>query len=445
MMLRQLRAARRLGGLAASLPRAGEPLDALRAGCEPASWREAAARRALWGEGYGRSAATLALGAARGFCAAASDGAQSLVQRGSGSEAVLARESAALNGSGGDAGLAAQAAVAAPAPARAKRAPRVGVLNEKTASGRPKPDVRTVARLVELGWWATAEEAEAALTRRGTPQRFPFETAAPVIGWLVDTLGKEEHSGRRCYAAHAVFKFPLILTRSTSLLQRGWETVVLPLEDGGLGLEEAPARRRVASRPQVLTFSREFMLKRAAFLETLGVPDGRAAIARNVVLLGSSEDRLQKGSRFLRSQGLDVERMLSDQPTLLSLSQELLLEKLDFLRSVVGLDNSEISARLLVASLENVLRPRYFYALQRGAVHTPDYNFESLLKRVDADFVKTVGGFARGVHPSAEEMAAYRAHIASPAFCAYMDEQERQIRARGPSNASSEAPSGAKD
>ena len=28
------------------------------------------------------------------------------------------------------------------------------------------------------------------------------------------------------------------------------------------------------------------------------------------------------------------------------------------------------------------------------------------------------------------EIAAYKAHIATPAFCAYMDEQEQAIRAR---------------
>ena len=202
---------------------------------------------------------------------------------------------------------------------------------------------------------------------------------------------------------------------------------MLPLEDGGLGLEEAAARRRVASRPQVLTFSREFMLKRAAFLETLGVPDGRAAIVRNFVLLGSSEDRLQKGAKFLRSQGLDVERMLSNQPMLLcSYSPELLLRKLDFLRSVVGLRNEDILSPFLASSLDDRMRPRYFYALQRGALQR--FAFSSLMVCSDANFMKMVDGL--GAPASAEEVAAYKAHIVSPAFRAYMDEQEREIRAR---------------
>ena len=128
------------------------------------------------------------------------------------------------------------------------------MLNEKTASGRPKPDVRTVARLVELGWWATAEAAEAALTKRKVGSRFAYETAGPAIDWLIETLGEGKHrSGRSC-AAQAVFKWPRVLVYSTSSLQAGWEMVVHSREAGGLGLSLEVARWRVASHPQVLVF-----------------------------------------------------------------------------------------------------------------------------------------------------------------------------------------------
>jgi hypothetical protein len=96
-MLRWLQAARQLGGLAAALPRAAGPLEALRAACGPAALSAAAAHAVLWAEGCGRGATTLPLGAARGFAAAAGGG----------------------------------------------RASNTGVYGEKTASGRPKPDVRT--------------------------------------------------------------------------------------------------------------------------------------------------------------------------------------------------------------------------------------------------------------------------------------------------------------
>ena len=379
-MLRRLRAARVLGGLAAALPRAAEPLEALRAARGPAGLRAAAS---LWGEGCGRGTATLPLGAARGFAAAA----------------------------GG-------------------RARHSGVHGEKTASGRPKPDERTVARLLELGWWATPDEAEAALTRLKTANHFAYETAGPAIDWLIQTLGKGKHrSGRSC-AAQAVFKFPEILTRSTSLLQAGWEMVVHSREAGGLGLSMEKAQKRVASYPNVLVYSKEFVEKRATFLETLGVPDGRAAIAGQFPLLGYEESTLQRGAEWLRLQGLDVVRMISTHPQLLYLSPEGLSLKLDFMISVVGLSTSALSSALLTYSLENHMRPRYFYAQQRGVERR--YTFGSLVIPSDVNFLKMANSLAKGTHATAADVAAYRAHIATLAFRAYMDEQEAAIRARGP-------------
>ena len=341
MMLRRLQAARRLGGLAAALPRAAEQLEALRAACGPAALHAAATHAALWGEGCGRGAATLPLGGARGFAAAAGGG----------------------------------------------RAPNTGVHGEKTASGRPKPDERTVARLVELGWWATAEAAEAALTRGNKHNRYAYETAGAATDWLIETLGEGEHrSGRSC-AAQAVFKWPHILTYSTSALQKSWEMVVHSREAGGLGLPVEVARQRVASFPQVLNFSKEFVEKRAAFLETLGVPDGRVAIASQFTPLGVSESTLRNGAERLRAQGLDVVQMASLHPQLLMLSTEGLSLKLDFMRTVVGLNTSKSdTSRFLTASLDNLMRPRYFYALQRGVAQR--YTFGSLMKCTDASFLK---------------------------------------------------------
>ena len=383
-MLRRLQAAWRLGGLAAALPRAAEPLESLRAACWGGALHGAAAHAPLWGEGCGRGAAALPLGAARGFAAVAGGG----------------------------------------------RAPRVGVCGEKTASGRPKPDERTVARLLELGWWATPEEAEAALTRNKVTNRFAYETAGPAIDWLLETLGEGKHrSGRSC-AAQAVWQFPQILTLSTNLLQAGWEMVVQPRDTGGLGLPVEVARRQVASYPQVLGFSKELVETRISFLETLGVPDGRAAVAQHFQFLGSSEIRLRNGAEWLRAQGLDVVRMVSAHPDLLWRSPEGLLPKLDFMHTVVGLDTSEIASPFLTYSLEDRMRPRFFYALQRGVEQR--YTFGSLVIPSDVNFLKMANSLAKGTHATAADVVAYRAHIATPAFRAYMDEQEAAIRARGP-------------
>ena len=202
-MLRRLQAARRRRGLAAALPRAAEPLDALRAVHGASLGRAAAAHEALRSEGCGRSAVTRALRAARGFCAA-SGGGEEPAEPHVPAAAPPERESAAARGdANGDAGPARPDASAARAPTRAKRAQNTGAYGEKTANGRPKPDVRTVARLVELSWWDTAEAAEAALTKRKVNNRFAFETAGPAIDWLLITLGEEKHSSGRCLAAQA--------------------------------------------------------------------------------------------------------------------------------------------------------------------------------------------------------------------------------------------------
>ena len=162
-MWRRLLAARRLGGLAAALPRVAEPLVVSRAVCGRAVWRAAEAQDALSGEGWSCSAVARSLGSARSLCAAASSGVEPAEPP---VPAAAPPEREATTAARGDAdaesGPSTLDAKAVQVPTRTKRAPSVGVRNEKTASGQPKPDVRTVARLVELGWWDTAEAAEAA-------------------------------------------------------------------------------------------------------------------------------------------------------------------------------------------------------------------------------------------------------------------------------------------
>ena len=335
-MLRRLQAAKRLGGLAAALPRAAEPLDALRVVFGAWQWRAAAAKEALRSEGCSRSAVTRTLGTPRGF-AAATDSGDGPVKPPVAAAAPPESESSAARGDA-DRDAASSDASEARAPTRAKRASHNGIRGEKTASGRPKPDVRTVERLVQLGWCDTAEAAEAMLTKRKVSHRYAFDTAGPVIDWLNNTLGQEPHSSGRCLAAHAVNQVPLLLVYSTSMLQRGWKMVTLSRQAGGLDLPEDVARRCVATTPTILKFSKEFVQKRAAFLEMLGVPDGRSAIASHFTFLGFAQNKLSSNAEWLRSQGLDVKRILSSHPSLLKYSAKSLSPKLDFMQNVLGLD-----------------------------------------------------------------------------------------------------------
>ena len=98
--------------------------------------------------------------------------------------------------------------------------------------------------------------------------------------------------------------------------------------------------------------------------------------------------------------------------------------KLDFMLNVVGLDVGGIAFGFLIGSLDNVMRPRFFYAMQREA----RYAFSTLVKCSEAKFVKMVHSLKK--QANVDEIAAYKAHITSPAFLAYMDEQERSIRTR---------------
>ena len=88
----------------------------------------------------------------------------------------------------------------------------MGVLNEKTADGKPKPDERTVADLVRRGWFKSEEAAVALLTRgNANHSRYAFETAEPAADWLEATLGPESVKDGLCPAARAVMGVPHLL------------------------------------------------------------------------------------------------------------------------------------------------------------------------------------------------------------------------------------------
>ena len=162
-------------------------------------------------------------------------------------------------------GCAAQhfATAAGPEPGRGppkRRAPKVGKLGEKTADGRPKPDERTVADLVQRGWFMSEEAAVALLTRRKTNVgRYVFETAELAADWLEATLGPEPVKDGLCPAAKAVKRDPSLLYRDADTLQRKWDALTLSSERGGVGVafSTEQARGAVRQHPQLLSYSVE--------------------------------------------------------------------------------------------------------------------------------------------------------------------------------------------
>ena len=70
--------------------------------------------------------------------------------------------------------------------------------------------------------------------------------------------------------------------------------------------------------------------------------------------------------------------------------------KLDFLSRVAGMSTQELSnaASLFAYSLDGRLRPRYFYALQRGTVHR--WKISTLMLEADQSYVAYALGRGNG-------------------------------------------------
>jgi hypothetical protein len=146
----------------------------------------------------------------------------------------------------------------------------VGKTGEKTADGKPKPDERTVADLVERGWFESEEAAVTLLTRGKTGvNRYAFETARPAADWLEATLGRVLLKGGVLPAAKLVQRFPDLLYQDAALLQRKWDALTLSAEQGGAGVafSEEQAREVVLKHPNVLGYATD-TLKRGWLMLT---------------------------------------------------------------------------------------------------------------------------------------------------------------------------------
>jgi len=337
------------------------------------------------------------------------------------------------------AGLHGAAAVAAQA-VRKRRAPRVGKLGEKTTDGKPKPDERTVADLLRRGWFETEEEVVAVLTRRKSQkERYAFETAQAVADWLETRLAAVPLKDGQSAPARAIRTAPPVLRLSVELLQKGWDTLVRAQAEGGLGYTPERAAQRISADPRVLTRSPELVLKTAAVLEACGVADGMKAIAQVPKLLGLAASTLLEHADWWKQAGLDYKKILTAHPDLLGLSSasshKHLQDKLDFLRGVAGMSDAELNnaASLFSYSLEDRMRPRYFYALQMGQLGGR-FGINSLMQEKDSVFVAMMQGRPKSTKElaSTAEVASYRALIASPDFVAWRTQQEAQ-RLRGSS------------
>ena len=357
---------------------------------------------------------------------------------------------------------------------RKRRAPKVGVLNEKTADGKPKPDERTVADLVRRGWFESEEAAVALLTRaKSRKERFPFETAGRAADWLEATLGPEPMKDGLCPAVKAVKGYPELLCQDAAALQRKWDVLTLSPERGGVGialsteqackavckqphllgfsvetykagwsmllsidgLDQTPeeARECIVRDPQVLLKDNDNIMLRVVLLKSLGYADARNMVLTNSRVLSYQEETVRGHAAWWMQTGLDHVKLVTAYPTLLGVvSVEELQAKLDFLRRVAGMSIEELnkSGPLLAYSLDNRLRARYFYALQKhrlarfGTINT-------MMKETDATVLAMMQGETAKDRASKAEVARYQKLVASAGFVAWRKRQEaRLLRSR---------------
>jgi hypothetical protein len=347
----------------------------------------------------------------------------------------------------------------------------VGELGEKTADGKPKPDKRTVADLVRRGWFETEEEVMALLTRAQTREhRFPYETAKPAADWLEATLGRvpvkggvlpaakavklcpqllqldaatlqrkwdaltlpAEQGGVGCMlseeqAREAVLKYPQILGYATEKLKRGW--LMLTATEGGLGLSREEARSCILRTPNVLLYDHDDVVRRVELLMSLGYPEAYEMVLIEPRVLNFKEESVRKCNAWWKQTGLDHLKINARYPTLLAgVPVEELQAKLSFLRDVARLSVEDLNrgGPFLQASLDKKLRPRFFYALENGAFERS--KLSTLCFCSDALFLRKVHQL--DALASNDEVDAYKETIASPGFRARMAAQE-ETRRRG--------------
>ena len=387
-------------------------------------------------------------------------------------EGCAARNAATAAGGEPGAQLRTHGAATDAAAQRRRKAPNTGVRGEVTADGRPKPDERTVADLLERGWFETEEDAVALLTRLPSREhRFAFETAKPAADWLEATLGREPLKAGVLPAAKAVNRFPELLCYDAATLQRKWAALTLPAEqggvgialsqeqareatrkhpqvlifavdklqrgwlmltatEGGLGLSPEEARSCILRSPAVLRFDHDAVVRRVELLKSLGYAKAHEMVLRSTAVLNYKEETVREHAAWWKQTGLDHVKILESHPDLLGApTTEELQSKLDLLRRVAGMSTADLNNAgvLFTLSLDKRLRARYFYALREGQL-ARFTGMNTMMRVTDAAFLAMLQGASSTGRASELEVERYKEHVASADFVAWREEQEAQLR-----------------
>ena len=363
---------------------------------------------------------------------------------------------------------------ASPPPRKTRTYP--ATRGEKTADGRPKPDERTVADLVQRGWFMSEEAAVALLTRRKTNvSRYVFETAESAADWLEATLGPEPVKDGLCPAAKAVKRDPNLLYRDADTLQRRWDALTLSTERGGVGIAFSTEQAREAIRkhpqllgssvetykagwsmltdkkvgqglpheearecilraPAVLMYDIDKVVRRVALLKSLGYEEARAMVLRDPRVLNFKEETVKETAAWWKQSGLDHVKLVTTHPNLLGLcSVEELQAKLDFLRYVVGMSDKDLNnaGALFTRSLDGRLRARYFYALLKRRLARFG-RMSTMLSETDTSFLAMMQGLPYRSRASSAAVARYHKLVSSAGFVAWRERQEARLMRGAP-------------
>ncbi len=333
-----------------------------------------------------------------------------------------------------------------------------------------------MADLVRRGWFESEEDAVALLTKTPSREsRFPYDTAKPAADWLEARLGSVPVKGGVLPAAKAVKADPSLLAKDAATLQRKWDALTLPAEQGGVGIafSEVQAREAVLKHPRVLSYSTDTLkrawlmltateglglspeearscilrsptvllydhadvLRRVELLKSLGYSKAYKMVLTEPRVLNYKEVTVKERDAWWKQTGLDHVKLVTSMPTLLGVAPvDELRAKLDFLR-LTGMSTAELNKAhsLFGLSLERRLRAHYFYTLREGKL-ARFTSMNTMMQVKDSVFLAMLQGRPSNTKElaSKSEVALYKKLVASAEFVAWREEQEALRMAAAP-------------
>ena len=218
--------------------------------------------------------------------------------------------------------------------------------------------------------------------------------------------------------------FPQILGYAVETLKRGW--LMLTATEGGLGLSPEVARGRILRSPDVLRFDHDDVLRRVELLKSLGYPKAYEMVLKASRVLNYKEETVREHDAWWKRTGLDHVKIMTQQPPLLGgVSVDELQARLDFLSGMAGMSTADLNnaPSLFTFSLDKRLRARYFFARLKGRL-ARFTSINTMMQVTDATFLAMLQGQTTRGRASELEVECYREHVASAEFVAWREEQE---------------------